>query len=200
MASTASWLGCSRLPAVEIVDGRLAGVKLITPRVHGDERGFFLESFRADVLTGVAGGITFLQDNHSRSRHGIVRGMHFQPGQWKLVRCARGAIFDAVVDIRPGSSTFGQWEGYELNDETHVQLLVPDGFAHGFCVLSDVADVTYKVSSYYDPAAEGGFRFDDPAVGIDWPLPTEQLIASARDTGAPTLAEIRPSPSPGHIA
>lgn len=178
---------------MEIVDGRLVGPKLLKPRVHGDERGFFLESYRADTLEEAGVDIPFVQDNHSRSRAGIVRGMHFQPGQVKLVRCVRGAIFDVIVDVRAGSPTFGQWEGYELNDETHHQLFVPDGFAHGFCVLSDVADVTYKVSSYYDPTSEGGFRFDDPAVGIEWPVAAEDLIASARDTGAPTLAELEPS-------
>ncbi len=163
------------------------------PQVFGDERGFFLESFRADVLDELAGGAAFVQDNHSRSRRGIVRGMHFQPGQAKLVRCARGAIFDVVVDIRPDSPTFGEWEAHELDDQTHTQLLVPDGFAHGFCVLSELADVTYKVSSYYDAPAEGGFRFDDPAVGIEWPIAPDQLIASARDTAAPTLAELTSS-------
>ena len=119
--------------------------------------------------------------------------MHFQPGQAKLVRCVRGGIFDVIVDIRAGSPTFGEWEGYQLDDQTHLQLFVPDGFAHGFCVLSDLADVTYKVTRYYDAATEGGFRFDDPAVGIDWPVARDQLIASARDTGAPTLAEIASS-------
>ncbi len=178
---------------MEILDGRLDGVRLIRASVHGDERGFFLESFRADVLAQAGIAIPFVQDNHSRSRRGIVRGMHFQPGQAKLVRCARGAIFDVVVDIRPGSSTFGAWEGYELNDETHHQLFVPAGFAHGFCVLSDVADVTYKVSTYYDPGSEGGFRYDDPEVGIQWPIAPDALIASARDTGAPRLSELRSS-------
>lgn len=177
---------------MQIIDARLAGAKLIKPGVHGDERGFFLESFRVDALADAGVEAVFVQDNHSRSSYGIVRGMHFQPGQVKLVRCARGAIFDVIVDIRRDSPTFGQWEGYELNDETHHQLLVPDGFAHGFCVLSDSADVTYKVSSYYDPSAEGGFRFDDPAVGIEWPIPPDRLIASARDRSAPTLAELRP--------
>jgi dTDP-4-dehydrorhamnose 3,5-epimerase len=119
--------------------------------------------------------------------------MHFQPGQMKLVRCVRGAIFDAIVDIRVGSPTFGQWEGYELNDETHRQLLVPDGFAHGFCVLSEVADVMYKVTEYYNPSAESGFRFDDPEVGIDWPGGADSLVASARDRAAPGLAEIKAS-------
>ena len=178
---------------MEIVDGRLDGAKLIKPRVHGDERGFFLESFRADALAETGIDTVFVQDNHSRSRSGIVRGMHFQPGQTKLVRCARGAIFDVIVDIRPQSPTFGRWDGYELNDETHHQLLVPDGFAHGFCVLSDVADVAYKVSTYYDPGAEGGFRFDDPEVGIEWPIAPDQLITSARDRAAPLLSEIKSS-------
>ena len=178
---------------MEFVELGLAGVTLIKPSVHGDERGFFLESFRADALAEAGIAATFVQDNHSRSRSGIVRGMHFQPGQAKLVRCARGAIWDAIVDLRVGSPTFGRWEGYELNDETHHQLFVPDGFAHGFCVLSEVADLTYKVTSYYDQTTEGGFRYDDPAVGIAWPIPIDQLIASARDASAPTLAELRDS-------
>lgn len=177
---------------MEIVDAGLNGAKLIKPRVHGDERGFFLESYRSDALAAAGIETVFVQDNHSRSSQGIVRGMHFQPGQVKLVRCARGAIFDVIVDIRPASPTFGRWKGYELGDETHHQLLVPDGFAHGFCVLSELADVTYKVSTYYDPAAERGFRFDDPAVGIEWPIAPDRLIASARDVAAPTLAQISP--------
>jgi dTDP-4-dehydrorhamnose 3,5-epimerase len=181
------------VPPVEVLDTRLPGAKLISPVVHGDERGFFLESFRVAALAQA--GITdeFVQDNHSRSGAGIVRGMHFQPGQAKLVRCLRGAIFDVVVDIRAGSPTFGQWEGYELNDESHHQLYVPDGFAHGFAVLSDVADVVYKVSAYYDKGTEGGFAFDDPAVGIAWPDAGEGLIASARDRSAPALAQIAPT-------
>lgn len=169
------------------------GPRLLKPVVHGDERGFFLETFRLDRLAEAGLELAFVQDNHSRSRHGILRGMHFQPGQAKLVRCVRGAIFDVIIDIREGSPTFGQWEGFELNDETHHQLFVPDGFAHGFCVLSEVADVTYKVTSYYDPDAEGGFRFDDPAVGIEWPLAGGQVAVSARDSGAQTLAQLAPS-------
>ena len=178
---------------MEIIDARLQGAKLIKPQVHGDERGFFLESFRADALAAAGSGSPFIQDNHSRSGARVIRGMHFQPGQAKLVRCVRGAVLDVIVDIRVGSPTFGEWEGYQLDDQTHLQLLIPDGFAHGFCVLSEIADVTYKISRYYDPAAEGGFRFDDPAVGIEWPVAPGQLIASARDTGAPTLAEIASS-------
>jgi dTDP-4-dehydrorhamnose 3,5-epimerase len=166
---------------------------LIEPVVHGDERGFFVETFRLDKLAEAGIDAAFVQDNHSRSRHGILRGMHFQPGQAKLVRCVRGAIFDVIVDIRRGSPTFGQWEGFELNDEAHRQLFVPDGFAHGFCVLSEVADLVYKVTSYYDPTTEGGFRFDDPAVGIEWPLSADAIAVSARDAGAPLLEQIEPS-------
>ena len=170
----------------------LSGPVLFAPAVHGDERGFFVETFRETVLSemGIAHG--FVQDNQSRSRQGIVRGMHYQSGQAKLVRCARGAILDVLVDIRRGSPQFGEWEGVMLDDVEHRQLYVPDGFAHGFCVLSEVADVTYKVSTYYDPSAESGFAYDDPAVGIEWPEVGE-LLVSARDREAPTLAEIEPS-------
>jgi dTDP-4-dehydrorhamnose 3,5-epimerase len=164
----------------------------MAPAVHGDERGFFVEAYRRSALAELAIHHDFVQDNQSRSRKGIVRGMHFQPGQAKLVRCARGSIFDVVVDLRVGSPQFGQWEGFTLDDVEHRQLYVPDGFAHGFCVLSEVADVTYKVTSYYDPSAESGFAFDDPAVGIQWPSECE-LLVSPRDREAPTLAEIEPT-------
>lgn len=170
----------------------LSGPILMTPAVHGDERGFFLECFRRSALAELGIDDDFVQDNQSRSRKGIVRGMHYQPGQSKLVRCARGVILDVVVDIRRGSPQFGQWEGVVLDDVDHHQLYVPDGFAHGFCVLSEVADVTYKVSAYYDPSAESGFAFNDPAVGIEWPN-ADELIASARDRAAPTLAEVEDS-------
>jgi len=178
-------------PFVERIPTRLPGPMLLAPHVHGDERGFFLETYRRNVFAELGIDVDFVQDNHSRSRRGIVRGMHFQPGMGKLVRCVRGSIFDVVVDIRRGS-TFGQWEGAELNDVTHHQLYCPDGFAHGFCVLSEVADVIYGCSAYYDPATEAGFRYDDPAVGIEWPAGLE-LTASPRDTAAPTLAEIADS-------
>jgi dTDP-4-dehydrorhamnose 3,5-epimerase len=130
----------------------------------------------------------FVQDNHSRSRRGVVRGMHFQPGQAKLVRVARGTIVDVICDIRPESPGFGRWEAVELSDTNGQQLYVPDGFAHGFAVTSDVADVTYKVSTYYDPDAESGFRYDDPEVGIEWP--DIDLAPSQRDREAPLLSEL----------
>jgi dTDP-4-dehydrorhamnose 3,5-epimerase len=177
---------------VRISRTRIDGPLLIEPAVHGDERGFFLESFRQDELEGAGISLQFVQDNHSRSRHGIVRGMHFQPGQVKLIRCVRGAIVDVVVDIRVGSPSFGEWEAFALDDENHHQVLCPNGFAHGFCVTSEIADVAYKVSTYYDPAAEAGFRHDDPEVGIAWPLAADALVTSARDRSAPTLAELAP--------
>lgn len=165
------------------------GPVLLEPTVRGDERGFFLETYRRSTLAEL--GITdeFVQDNHSRSRRGIVRGMHFQPGMAKLVRCARGSIYDVLVDIRRGSATFGHWEGFELDDTMHHQVYCPDGFAHGFCVLSEVADVVYMTSAYYDPELERGFAYDDPRVGIAWPEGLE-LVASHRDSDAPPLAHV----------
>jgi dTDP-4-dehydrorhamnose 3,5-epimerase len=171
------------------LETRLEGPILLEPEVHGDARGFFLETGRTRTLAELGIHDDFVQDNHSRSARGVLRGMHFQPGMAKLVRCARGRIFDVLVDIRPGSPSFGRWEAFELDDESHRQLYCPDGFAHGFCVLSDVADVIYRCSAYYDPAVEGGFRFDDPEVGIDWPA--IDLVTSERDTSAPLLSELR---------
>jgi len=170
----------------------LSGPVLIEPAVHGDERGFFLETYRRSRLEDMGIADDFVQDNHSRSRRGVARGMHYQPGQAKLVRCVRGAILDVIVDIRDGSPQFGHARGFRLDDVDHHQLYVPDGFAHGFCVLSELADVTYKVSTYYDPGAEGGFAVDDPEVGVEWPSELE-LIASERDRSAPSLAELAPS-------
>lgn len=167
----------------------LEGPVLIEAAVHGDERGFFLEAYRRNLLAELGVEQELVQHNHSRSRQGILRGMHFQPDMGKLVRCVRGAIFDVVVDIRRGSPRFGEWEAFELDDEHHHQLYCPDGFAHGFCVLSEVADVIYGCTAYYDPACEGGFCYDDPEVGIEWPAKV-QLVASPRDASAPLLGEI----------
>jgi dTDP-4-dehydrorhamnose 3,5-epimerase len=177
---------------VRRVETRLDGPILIAPTVHGDERGFFLETYRRSRFGELGIDVEFVQDNHSRSRHGIVRGMHYQPGMGKLIRCARGSIVDVLVDIRRGSATFGQWEGFELNDSNHHQLYCPDGFAHGFCVISEFADVIYACTTYYDPAAEAGFAYDDPEVGIEWPSGLT-LTPSARDEAAPRLSEIAES-------
>jgi len=173
---------------------RLDGLVLLAPTVHGDERGFFVETFRADAWAAEGVPAEFVQDNHSRSRRGTVRGMHFQthPGQGKLVRAARGRVLDVVVDVRRGSPTFGEWEACELDDEHGHQLYIPLGFAHGFCVLSETADFVYKCTAYYDAATESGIRFDDPDLGIEWPADLE-LLSSERDQQAPRLAEVADS-------
>jgi dTDP-4-dehydrorhamnose 3,5-epimerase len=177
---------------MRVIPTRLAGPLLIEPDVHGDERGFFCETFRANAFAELGVGEEFIQDNHSRSTRGVLRGMHFHigPGVAKLVRCARGAIFDVLVDLRRGSPTYAQWEGFELSDADMRLLYAPIGFAHGYCVLSEVADVLYKQSAYYAPAVERGIAWNDPAVGIRWPLPVEELIVSARDSSAPLLSEL----------
>jgi dTDP-4-dehydrorhamnose 3,5-epimerase len=168
----------------------LDGPLLLEPVVHGDARGFLQETFREEVLAGLGIAEGWVQDNHSRSARGVLRGLHFQlgPGQAKLVRCARGAVLDVAVDIRPQSPTFGQWEAHVLDDERHLQFFIPVGFAHGFCVLSEWADVLYKCSSYYDPALERAIAYDDPELGIEWPA--LDLVVSDRDRAAPRLAEL----------
>jgi dTDP-4-dehydrorhamnose 3,5-epimerase len=176
---------------MRVIDTQLDGPVLLEPTVHGDARGFFVETYRANVWAEAGVPDRWVQDNHSRSARGVLRGMHFSlpPGQDKLVRCARGRIWDVVVDLRRASPTFGRWEGFELDDETGRQLYVPTGFAHGFVVLSEIADVVYKVSNYYSPDIERGFRHDDPEVGIAWPAEVEPRV-SARDAEAPLLRDI----------
>lgn len=171
---------------------QLEGPVLIEPAVYGDARGFFLETFRQASFAELGIDHDFVQDNHSRSRRGTVRGMHFQPGMAKLIRCPHGTIVDVLVDIRLGSPTFGRWEAFQLDDVRHHQLYCPDGFAHGFCVVSEVADVVYKTSAYYDPEIESGFSYRDPEVAIEWPGGLE-LTASPRDANAPPLAALAAS-------
>jgi dTDP-4-dehydrorhamnose 3,5-epimerase len=174
------------------IETRLEGPILIEPTVHGDARGFFVETYRRTVLGELGIHEEWVQDNHSRSTRGVVRGIHFQlpPGQAKLVRCSQGAILDVVVDLRRGSPTFGEWEGHELSDANHRQIYVPVGFGHGFCVLSDVADVIYKVSNYYDAEIERAIAWDDPEVGIEWPSGLDFSV-SERDAQAPSLGDVR---------
>ena len=171
---------------------RLEGPMLIAPKVIGDERGFFCETYRRSDFMGLGIEEEMVQDNHSRSTHGIVRGMHFQIGRGaaKLVRCARGEIFDVVVDLRRNSPTFAEWEGFQLTEENMHTVYVPVGFAHGFCVTSDVADVLYKQDRYYSDVTERGIRYDDPDVGIEWPVPADELKPSERDSNAPLLKEV----------
>lgn len=177
---------------MDVVALDLQGLKLIKPKVHRDVRGSFVEAYHARRYTD--GGIleTFVQDNHSISAPGTLRGLHLQtaPGQGKLVRVAMGAIFDVAVDVRRGSPTFGQWRGVELDGELHHQLMVPVGFAHGFCVLRGPAHVLYKVTAPFDPSCERSIAWNDPDIGIDWPL--DQPVLSARDQRAPPLAALEP--------
>src|SRR5918999_1631266 len=156
---------------MERLETRLEGPILVKPVAHPDERGFFQETYRRNAFAAMGVDDEFVQDNHSRSAHGVVRGMHFQVGDGlaKLVRCGRGAILDVVVDIRRGSPTFGEWEAFKLSDENFHQAYCPVGFAHGFCVLSEQADVMYKQSAYYDDALQRGISYEDPVVGIAWP-------------------------------
>jgi dTDP-4-dehydrorhamnose 3,5-epimerase len=177
----------------------LPGLLLLKPHVIHDDRGFFVETFSVPKLESQGFIVEFVQDNHSRSQKNTVRGLHFQkrsgvvPGQAKLVRCARGKIFDVVVDVRPYSKTFKQSFSIVLDDEKHEQLFIPTGFAHGFCVLSDVADVTYKVSSVYDAATETGCLWNDTALGIAWPVADKDALVSARDKNAAPLSSMEAS-------
>lgn len=172
------------------VPTRIEGLVLIQPDVHVDERGFFMETYSQTSWEELGVDARFVQDNHSRSARGTIRGLHFQtdPGQPKLVRAARGRVFDVVVDIRRRSPTFGQWESFDLDDEANRQLYVPLGFAHGFCVVSDVADFVYKVGSYYEPDTERGIAWNDPDLAIPWPA-AEPLV-SERDRRNPTVAAL----------
>ena len=172
------------------LETRIEGLVRIEPQIFGDSRGFFLETYARDEWKALGVEADFVQQNHSRSSRGTLRGLHFQtsPGQAKLLRCARGQILDVVVDLRKGSPTFGEWESHVLDDESGRQLYVPIGFAHGFAVLSEVADVCYQVSSLYDPATEKGIAWDDPDVGVDWQV--SDPLLSERDKTAPKLSEI----------
>jgi dTDP-4-dehydrorhamnose 3,5-epimerase len=175
---------------LEVHDTHLKGVRLIIPRVFEDDRGFFLETFNAAVFEECGLPVNFVQDNHSRSTRGVLRGLHFQYPSWqgKLVRAVAGEIFDVAVDIRPESPTFGQWYGVTLSGENKHQLYIPPGYAHGFCVLSETVDVTYKCTALYNPSEDAGIRWNDPDIGIDWPIGTP--IVSDKDRNAPLLKDI----------
>lgn len=182
---------------MEVIKTSIDGVVIIEPKVFGDERGFFLETFQSDRYKELAGiDLHFVQDNHSRSAKGVLRGLHFQKTkpQGKLVRVVRGAVFDVAVDIRKDSPTYGQWEGVLLSEENKKQFWVPPGLAHGFLVLSDVADFEYKCTDYYDPSDEGSLIWNDPSVGIEWPLDLlvdVEIQLSGKDSTAGTLKELR---------
>jgi len=177
---------------VERIETSLPGVVVIKPKVHEDGRGFFMESFNRRDLASLGIEEEFVQDNHSRSRRGVLRGLHYQLGvpQAKLVRATRGAVFDVAVDVRLGSPGFGRWTAVELTEDNHLMLFIPRGFAHGFLVLSEVAEFQYKCSDYYAPHEERGIAWNDPGIGIEWPLDNLEPILSGRDGSWCTLARM----------
>ena len=176
---------------MNVIKTKLDGCVIIEPKVFGDERGFFLETFQAERYASEAGiTLPFVQDNHSRSSKSVLRGLHFQKTkpQGKLVRVVRGQVYDVAVDIRNGSPTYGQWEGLILSEENKTQLWVPPGFAHGFVVLSDTADFEYKCTDYYDPSDEGSILWNDSDLDIPWPIGNP--ILSNKDASADRLADL----------
>ena len=176
---------------MNIIKTALEGVLILEPKVFGDERGFFMESFNQRVFDEAAGRhVQFVQDNHSRSARGVLRGLHYQlppHAQGKLVRVTQGSVFDVAVDMRRSSPTFGRWVGVELSGTNHRQFWIPAGFAHGFVVTSDSADFLYKTTDYYAPQAEAAVRWDDPTIGIEWPLGGQAPLLSGKDAQAPLL-------------
>ena len=175
---------------MNIIETTLPGVLLLEPQVFGDARGFFLESWNRKAFAGLGLDQDFVQDNHSRSARGVLRGLHYQLNepQGKLVRVVSGAVFDVAVDVRKSSPHFGQWVGYELSADNHRMLWIPPGFAHGFLVLSDSADFLYKTTAYYAPQWDRGIRWDDPKIGVQWPLEGAPTL-SAKDQVQPLLKD-----------
>ncbi len=174
------------------IDTALPGVFLLKPQVYEDERGFFLETFNALKLKNLGIDRQWVQDNHSRSAHGVLRGLHYQltQPQAKLVRATRGRVFDIAVDIRRGSPHFGQWTGAELSESNKLMLFAPEGFAHGFVVLSEVAEFQYKCSDFYAPTSERSIAWNDPAIGIEWPIETHDILLSGKDEKSPMLKDV----------
>lgn len=180
---------------MQIKTYEVEGVVLITPKKFGDNRGYFMEAFKDAWFRENVSDVTFVQDNQSLSAQvGTIRGLHYQKapcGQGKLVRCLRGAIFDVAVDIRPESSTFGQWVGETLTPDNALQLWIPEGFAHGFCTLEPDTEVFYKVTSPYSPTHDAGVAFDDPEIGIEWPIDLASAVLSDKDKVQPKLSSLR---------
>ena len=177
---------------MKFTEQKLKGVFVIEPQVFGDSRGYFMESYKKELFEKYIGVVDFIQDNESRSSYGVVRGLHFQRGEWsqsKLVRVTQGRVYDVVVDLRRTSPTFGQYVGIELSDENKKQLFVPRGFAHGFAVLSEIAVFQYKCDNFYAPQADGGIQLRDESLGIDWKIPVAEAILSEKDLKHPLLKD-----------
>jgi len=179
---------------MKVIETVLPGVLILEPKVFGDARGFFLETFHKQRYEDVGipeTGLEFVQDNHSRSAKGVLRGLHFQleNPQGKLVSAGTGAVFDVAADVNPDSATYGQWVGVELSEDNHRQLWIPPGYAHGFCVLSSVADFQYKCTALYHPESDGGVLWNDPELDIQWPI--DMPLLSAKDKQLPRLSEVK---------
>jgi len=177
---------------MEIIKTPVQDLVIVKPRVFSDARGFFFESYNESTYREAGINVSFRQDNQSRSSYGVVRGLHYQlmpHSQSKLVSVVRGAVWDVAVDLRKNSPTFGQWYGVELTEENHLQYFIPQGFAHGFSVLSDVAVFTYKCDDFYHPESEAGIAFDDPALAIDWKVPADKAIISDKDRKHPLFKD-----------
>lgn len=181
---------------MNVLKTEIPGVLIIEPKVFGDQRGYFLETFQAERYKDAGIDCNFVQDNLSFSSRGVLRGLHFQikNPQAKLVQVLKGSVFDVAVDIRPGSPTFGKWTGIELSEENHRQFFIPEGFAHAFCVLSETALFSYKCSDYYNPGDEGGIIWSDPEIGIKWPI--KDPVLSNKDSSYSRLSELKPENLP----
>lgn len=183
---------------MKVTETKLPGVLIIEPKVFGDSRGFFTETYSVQRYKEAGVDVQFVQDNHSRSTRGVLRGLHYQltQTQGKLVFVTHGEVFDVAVDVRQGSPTFGQWVGVNLTGENHKQLYVPPGFAHGFCVLSDSVDFMYKCTDYYHPQSEKSVRFDDPDIGVEWPIDPSEILLSDKDKQGFFLKDAKPEDLP----
>jgi dTDP-4-dehydrorhamnose 3,5-epimerase len=178
---------------INVVETAIPGVVIVEPKVFGDARGYFFESWSQRDFDAAVGPVVFVQDNESKSRYGVLRGLHFQKGesaQAKLIRVVKGRVMDVAVDIRKGSPTFGKYVSVELSEDNHRQVFIPRGLAHGFVVLSEEAVFQYKTDNFYNPASEGAIAWNDPALGIDWKIPQEDIILSEKDRHNPLLKDI----------
>lgn len=181
------------MAAIEVITTGIEGLVIIKASVFGDDRGYFMETYNQEVFQEAGLDMTFVQDNESRSKRGVLRGLHFQTQfpQGKLVRCTEGEVWDVGIDLRAGSPTFGKWAGTTLSAENKQMFYVPEGFAHGFVVLSETATFNYKCTNFYRPEFDAGIRYDDGDIGVDWPVETAELLLSDKDKNLPALAEIK---------
>lgn len=181
------------MAAIEVIKTKIKGLVIVQPAVFGDERGYFMETYNKEEFEKQGLDMTFIQDNESKSKKGVLRGLHFQSkySQGKLVRCTQGAVWDVGVDLRQGSKTYGQWAGVELSADNKTMFYIPEGFAHGFVVLTDEATFNYKCTNLYTPEYDGGIRWNDPDIGVEWPVEGMDLLLSEKDQNQPFLKDIK---------